>query len=69
MLVARRSQAAEQDLQEIAFQVGIVSRRPNSADKLVDELIEQCSNLALTSQIATMGTDAPEIGKGVTSDG
>ena len=65
MLVARRTQAAEQDLQEIAFQIGIVSRRPSSADKIVDELIEQANNLALTSQIATMGTDAPEIGNGV----
>jgi plasmid stabilization system protein ParE len=62
MLVACRTQAAEEDLQEIAFQIGLLSRRPNVADKIIDELIEQANNLAITSQIASMGTEAPEIG-------
>ncbi len=63
MLFARRTQAAEEDLQEIAFQIGLLSRRPNVADKIIDELIEQANNLAITSQIATIGTEAPEIGR------
>ena len=41
MLVARRTQAAEEDLQEIAFQIGLLSRRPNVADKIIDELIDK----------------------------
>ena len=65
MLVARRTESAEADLQEIAFQIGLLSRRPNVADKIIDELIEQANNLAITSQIATIGTEAPEIGRDV----
>lgn len=36
MLVARRTQSAEEDLQEIAFQIGLASRRPDVADKIID---------------------------------
>lgn len=65
MRVARRSQAAEQDLQEIAFQIAVRDRRPHTADKIIDELIVQSNNLAQTSGVAEMGTTAPEIGSGV----
>jgi plasmid stabilization system protein ParE len=65
MLVARRTESAEADLQEIAFQIGLLSRRPNVAVKIIDELIEQANNLAITSQIAKIGTEAPEIGRDV----
>ena len=51
MLVARRTESAEADLQEIAFQIGLLSRRPNVADKIIDELIDQANNLAINSQI------------------
>lgn len=65
MLVARRTQSAEEDLEEIAFQIGLLSRCPNVADKIIDELIDHANNLAITSQIATIGTEAPEIGRDV----
>ncbi|NUQ63718.1 MAG: type II toxin-antitoxin system RelE/ParE family toxin [Pirellulales bacterium] len=65
MPIARRSEAAERDLQDIAFHIALVERRPATADRIIDELIAQAEKLAELSAIATLGTAAPEIGEGV----
>jgi plasmid stabilization system protein ParE len=65
MLIARRSEAAECDLREIAFHIGFRERCPWVADRVVDELIAQAETIAQLSASASMGTVAPEIGQGV----
>lgn len=65
MPIARRTAAAERDLQAIAIQIALVDRRPATADRIVDELIEQCENLAQRFPVAVLGTAGPEIGKDV----
>ncbi len=60
---ARRSNAAEHDLQELAYKIAVVDGRMLTAERMVDELIEQAENLARTSGIAEMGTAAPELGE------
>ena len=59
---ARRSAAAERDLQDIAFYIALRSRRPATADQIVDELIAQAERLAELSTTTLLGTAAPEIG-------
>ncbi len=49
---ARRSNAAELDLQELAYQIAIIDGRIMAAERLIDELIDQAENLARTSGIA-----------------
>ncbi len=61
----RRTEAAERDLQSIAVQIGLVDGRPATADRIIDELIEQCEHLAQRSPLAALGTAAPEIGDGI----
>ena len=62
---ARRSAAAERDLQDIAFYIALRNRRPATADQIVDELIAQAERLAELSTTTLLGTAAPEIGEGV----
>lgn len=62
---ARRSQSAETDLQDIAYKVAIVDGRLQTAERLIDELIDQANNLARTSNVAEMGTSAQELGERV----
>jgi plasmid stabilization system protein ParE len=62
---ARRSEAAERDLQDIAFHVAFTERRPLTADHIIDELIAQAEKLAQLSTTTVLGTAAPEIGDGV----
>ena len=62
---ARRSEAAERDLQDIAFHIALSERRPLAADRIVDELIAQAEKLAQLSTTVTLGTAAPEIGRDV----
>jgi len=62
---ARRSEAAERDLQEIAFHIGLKERRVQAADRVVDELIAQAERLAELSTTTKLGTAAPEIGENV----
>ncbi len=64
MPAARRSEAAECDLQDIAFHIAFVERRPVSADRIIDERIAQAEKLAELSVTATL-RPAPEIGEGV----
>jgi plasmid stabilization system protein ParE len=61
--LAVRSESAEADLREIAFQVAVMDGRVETAERLIDELIEQAENLARTSGVAEMGTIAPELGE------
>jgi len=65
MPTARRSEAAEGDLQNIAFHIAFADRRPLTADRIIDELIAQSERLAQLSTISVLGTAAPEIGDGV----
>ncbi len=65
MREARRTEAAERDLQSIAVQIGLADGHPATADRIIDELVEQCENLAQRSPVAVQGTAAEEIGKGV----
>jgi plasmid stabilization system protein ParE len=65
MPTANRTNAAELDLQDIAFHLAVRERRPAAADRIIDELIEQCDNLAQLSPSSILGTATPEIGERV----
>lgn len=65
MRVAHRTDAANKDLHEIAFQIGIESGRPRTAEAIVDALIDCCEQLAGLSSISTIGKSAGTIGAGV----
>lgn len=65
MPTARRSEAAQRDLQDIAYHIGLRDRRLLTADRIVDELIAQVETIAQCSATVEMGTAAPEIGDGV----
>ena len=62
---ARRTESAEADLQEIAFQIAVRDQRPATADRVIDELIEQCERLAQHSETSIQGTAASELGDNV----
>ena len=62
MLLARRTEAAENDLRDIATQIALVDNRPDTADRIIDELIHQATTLARLSKRSEMGTACPEIG-------
>ena len=51
---AVRSFAAEEDLFGIARQIGVRDRRPQTASKIVDELIAKCETYAQTPLIGTL---------------
>ena len=61
--IARRTESAENDLLEIAYQIAVVDGRLETAERLIDELIDQANSLAQTSGIAEMGTAASELGE------
>ena len=65
MRVARRTDSANRDLVEIGFQIGVESGRPLAADRIVDELIDCCEQLAVLAPVSQLGTSAPELGEGV----
>ncbi len=65
MPTARRTEAAERDLQAIAIQIALADGRPVAADRIIDELIAHCEKLAERSPVAMLGTGASEIGDGV----
>jgi plasmid stabilization system protein ParE len=50
MLIARRTAAAEADLQDIAFQIAVRDQRQVTADRVIEELIQQCEQLARNSK-------------------
>jgi plasmid stabilization system protein ParE len=65
MPYAYRTQAADSDLRNIAFQIGVESARPEIAEKTIDGLIDCCEQLASLSPLSRLGTAAPELGQGV----
>jgi plasmid stabilization system protein ParE len=65
MCRAQRTEAAQRDLESIAFQIALRDRRPATADRIIDELIAQCDELARLAETAILGTAAPEIGEDV----
>jgi plasmid stabilization system protein ParE len=62
---ARRSEAAERDLRDIAYRIACQEQRPLTADRIIDELVGQAEKLAELSANTTLGTPAPELGDGV----
>jgi plasmid stabilization system protein ParE len=62
---AYRTDAAEEDLRNIAYEIGVRNGRPNTADRVVDELIDCCDQLADLSSLSQIGTSSPELGAGV----
>ncbi len=65
MRLARRTEAAERDLQEIAFQIAFRDGRPIVADRIIDQLVGECQMLADTGRDSQLGTDSSELGDGV----
>lgn len=65
MPAAIRTSAADADLRNIAYQIGVESGRPAAAERIVDELIGRCDQLAATSSASQVGTAAPELGEGI----
>jgi plasmid stabilization system protein ParE len=65
MLKARRTFAAERDLEEIVFQIAIEEERPVVAERILLELQQRCDRLAKLSSVASDGTAAPRLGDGV----
>ena len=65
MPTARRSAAAERDLQDIAHHIALEDGRPIAADRVIDTLVGQAEEIARLSTSTIMGTAAPEIGDGV----
>lgn len=65
MPTVHRTAAAEQDLQDILFHIAVEEERPIVAQKVLDELVERCNQLAELSSVATEGTLASRIGEGV----
>jgi len=59
---AYRTEAADSDLRNIAFQIGVESARPQIADKVIDDLIDCCEQLAAQSPLSRLGTAASELG-------
>ncbi len=51
---------AEQDLEEIAFRIGVHDNRPATTAKIVREIRAKCETYAKANE---MGTAAPELGK------
>ena len=65
MRLARRTEAAERDLQEIAFHIAVRDGRPIVADRIIDQLVGECQMLAEIGRDSQLGTDSPELGAGV----
>ena len=62
---AYRTKAADDDLRNIALQIGNESGRLQTADRIVDDLISCCERLAEFSGVSRMGTPAPKLGSDV----
>jgi plasmid stabilization system protein ParE len=65
MPIVQRTAAADGDLRDIAYQIGVESGRVLTADKIIDELTDCCEQLATLSTTSRLGTAAPELGDGV----
>lgn len=65
MAEARRTEAAEQDFENIGYQIAVRERRPEAARQILSNIKSKCDELAALAHVATIGTAAPEIGAGV----
>jgi plasmid stabilization system protein ParE len=65
MAVAYRTKSADDDVRNIACQIGIESNRPLTANRIIDELLDCCDRLAELSRVSQVGTAAPELGRGI----
>lgn len=65
MTKAKRTEAAERDLEDIAFQIAVVDNRPDVAEKILRELVAESDRLASLASRAILGTATPELGEGV----
>jgi plasmid stabilization system protein ParE len=63
--VAHRTDAANRDLGDIAYQIGVESGRPLAADRIIDELVDCCEQLAALWPDSQLGTAASELGPDV----
>ncbi len=61
MATVLRTDAAENDLREIAYYIVVRDRRPVTADKVVDDILRKCKLYAETPE---MGTRADDLGSG-----
>ena len=57
---AIRTEAAEQDLSEIAWYIAVHEARPTVAFKIIDEIIAKCD---LHAENPLLGTPKPEFGE------
>ena len=55
-----RTDAAEQDLRDIAYYIAVEDGRPLTADRNIDELIAKCDTYAASP---LFGTATPELGE------
>ena len=65
MARARRTFAAERDLEEIVYRIAIEEERPVTAERILQELVERCDKLAEFSVIARERTLASRLGDDV----
>ncbi len=63
--VAYRTEAADDDLRNIAYQIGVESLRPSVADRIVEELLDEFDRLARLSTVSELGMPGPELGAGI----
>jgi plasmid stabilization system protein ParE len=49
----------------IAFDIGVRSGRPITADRIIDKITDCCEHIAELSPLSQLGTLAPELGTGV----
>ena len=62
---AQRTAAAEQDLENIGYQIAVVDGRYEVAVQVLRELVAECDKLAELANTSRLGTEASEIGEGV----
>ncbi len=65
MAVVYRTPAADADLRNIAYAIGVESGRPLTAEKNVRELVACMERLAQLSSTAKLGSREPSLGHGV----
>jgi plasmid stabilization system protein ParE len=59
---AQRTELAKEDLLSIGLQIGVESGRARTAEKILDELIKCCDQLAELPADMVLGSAAPELG-------
>ena len=62
---ARRTFAAERDLEEIVFHIAMEEEQPIVAERVLREITQCCDKIAELAKIAREGTSAPQLGDGV----